>query len=55
MAAKSVTSEAYLSETPDDAPNLAAASGPIIDAKTLAYQKELLQVVLNHFLTSAAI
>lgn len=54
MTAKSVSSEA-LGETPDDVPNLAGSGPTTTEAKTLTYQKELLQVVLNHFLTSPAI
>jgi hypothetical protein len=62
MTAKSVSSaetsreSAFINDTPDDAPNLlGASSGQTPEAKTLSNQKEFLQVVLNHFLTSAAI
>jgi hypothetical protein len=61
MTAKSISPGESLrvnelaSETPDDAPNLSSTTGPTTDAKALMNQKELLQIVLNHFLTSAAI
>ena len=61
MAAKSVSlaglsgESAFVNDSPDDAPNLTGSSSQTPDAKTLTNQKELLQVVMNHFLTSAAI
>jgi hypothetical protein len=61
MTAKSVSSaetsreRAFINDTPDDAPNLSGTSGQTPEAKILTNQKELLQVVMNHFLTSAAI
>jgi hypothetical protein len=52
---ENIRANELMSETPDDSPNLASPAGQSTDTKALMNQKELLQHVLNHFLTSAAI
>lgn len=49
------TRDNIMNETPDDVPNIAFSANGNVEQKTLATQKELLQLVIERFLQTPAI